>query len=629
MQEDLQPVLLPPGLFRNGTKYQSQGRWYDAHLVRFQGPRIQPIGGWAFAQSSAGGDMQAISGTPRGAVAWAANDGSVKVGVGTTKKLYILNNGTIYDITPAGLVTGDMDSAYAGGGGAYGSGPYGSGAYGVGSLVASLLDADTWQLDVFGDYLVGCLTGDGKIYVWQGVLATPAAQAAGSPTACVGLVVTPERFLFALGAGGNMRKIQWPSQETFATWTPSSTETAGDFEISTNGRLRCGARTKNETLLWTDADCWVANWIGGTLVYSFRQVGDGCGIIAPNAKVVVDTNAYWMGRGAFFQYNGVVNPIPCDLQDYVFTDLNETQSAKIFAMRFAEFGEVWWFYPSGSSTEVDRYVAYNYREKHWSRGSIVRVAGFDQGAAPNPIMLAAAYAAQGTLTSTGVNVSNGNQVTIGSKTYTFQTVLTNVDGNVFIGATAAISLSNLFAALNLGAGSGTAYAALTSANATVQGETLSATTILVRARVSGSGGNSIVTTETAATLSWGGGTLAGGGSMTLGYPVGDVYEHEIGSDRGTEVPYLESGPYELDGGNHVVRIQNLVPDEKNLGDVRAYLYTSMYPNETEVLHGPYSMTNPTNVRISAKIIRLKLEQFVETAWRVGILRFTGKAEGRR
>ena len=68
-----------------------------------------------------------------------------------------------------------------------------------------------------------------------------------------------------------------------------------------------------------------------------------------------------------------------------------------------------------------------------------------------------------TLTLTG-NASNTQTVVIGSKTYTFQTVLTNVDGNVLIGATASDSIDNLIAAINLGSGSGTKYAAATTAH---------------------------------------------------------------------------------------------------------------------------------------------------------------------
>jgi hypothetical protein len=124
---------------------------------------------------------------------------------------------------------------------------------------------------------------------------------------------------------------------------------------------------------------------------------------------------------------------------------------------------------------------------------------------------AAAVAATGTLTSSGVNVSNGDTVTINGKVYTFQTVLTNVDGNVTIGASAAASLTNLFHAINNSGGvPGTDYAALTTPHPDVTATNPTATTVVVTAIVAGIGGNGITTTEAAATLNWANATLTGG-----------------------------------------------------------------------------------------------------------------------
>jgi hypothetical protein len=131
------------------------------------------------------------------------------------------------------------------------------------------------------------------------------------------------------------------------------------------------------------------------------------------------------------------------------------------------------------------------------------------------ITVPASVAATGTLTATA-NFANGETVTTGTKTYTFQTVLTNVDGNVLIGATASDSLDNLIAAINLGAGSGTVYAAATTANGFVSAAAGPGDTMIATALVSGTQGNTIATTETAANASWGAATLTGGaGDMVI------------------------------------------------------------------------------------------------------------------
>jgi hypothetical protein len=150
------------------------------------------------------------------------------------------------------------------------------------------------------------------------------------------------------------------------------------------------------------------------------------------------------------------------------------------------------------------------RSPNWSS---VRVSAIQEGAA-----------AVGTLTLTG-NAGNGQTVTIGTKVYTFQTTLTDVDGNVLIGATASNSIDNLIAAINLAAGAGTLYAASTAFNQFVTAVAGTGDTMDVTARSPGTSGNTIATTETLSSGSWGGATLSGGNGVTLfldmgGDPVG-------------------------------------------------------------------------------------------------------------
>jgi len=123
--------------------------------------------------------------------------------------------------------------------------------------------------------------------------------------------------------------------------------------------------------------------------------------------------------------------------------------------------------------------------------------------------------AQGTLTGSA-NFGNTETVTVGGKTYTFQTTLTNVDGNVHIGASLTASLLNLFNAINATGGvPGTDYAAAMTENENVESVSSNATTLVVRAKLGGTAGNSIASTETCANAAWGGATLAGGTNSTV------------------------------------------------------------------------------------------------------------------
>lgn len=383
--ETLVGLDLPPGLSSNGTRYSNRNRWVDGSLVRFHEGSIRPVGGWVLNLDTNGTTLH-IVGTPRGALGWRDNTSTGWLATGTTgnpSKLYALANGVLTDITPVGLVNGLSDGNLATGG-LYGAGPYGSGLYSGSTILAVYVSADTWSLDNFGQILIACLTSDGKIY--ESTAPAVATQVTNSPTGCRAVVVTGERFIFALGASGDPRAVAWCSQGNRTLWAPAVGNSAGSFPLQTQGRLIAGAATARETLLWTDADLWGASYIGGTLIYRFDQRGDNCGLIGPNAVTIADGSAYWMGDGQFFQYSGAVRVIPCPVREAVFGNLSATQRAKIQAVPIPAFSEVWWFYPSNtqSGTENDKYVAYNYRAGIWMVGSLARASGIGAGVFTNP-----------------------------------------------------------------------------------------------------------------------------------------------------------------------------------------------------------------------------------------------------
>lgn len=386
MADKLLPIKLPPGFRDTGTVYESKGRWYTGNFVRFFNGTIQPIGGWA-ARSLTGAT---ISGVPRAMISYLRQVGSAAsevLVIGTTRGLYAIVGTVKYDITPA--------------------------------AISSTVSTRTWQFDVFGTVLVAVdrqtANAPGRAYHWAGDVSGPTVAAANpyfdnsaGPQNTWSLVVTPERHLLALGGPynnlgvllltgiPNPRVVQWADQETGisldADWEPTATNTAGAQELATNGQVMTGARSRGGTLIWTTVDLWLCTYIGGELIHRFDKVGDGCGIISGNAKIVNDTAAFWMGQNGFYAYDGFVKPIPCDVQDYVFNSLNRSYDYLIWALENPTYGEVTWFYPHAAQTEITRYVTYNYRENHWTYGSLERTCGISMqpGTHVYPVMCNAA-----------------------------------------------------------------------------------------------------------------------------------------------------------------------------------------------------------------------------------------------
>ena len=89
----------PPGVWKNGTAYEAQGRWHDCNLVRWKDGKLQPLGGW---EETIGASL---SGVGRAMMTWRDYSGDRWLAIGTNKKLYIFTSlsGTAVDITPVGF----------------------------------------------------------------------------------------------------------------------------------------------------------------------------------------------------------------------------------------------------------------------------------------------------------------------------------------------------------------------------------------------------------------------------------------------------------------------------------------------------------------------------------------------
>ena len=376
------PISIPPGVYRSGTELQSTGRWYDVNLVRWTEGAMEPIGGWEVRPISV------LTGKARSLLTWKTNGNVRLMATGTSSKLYaVTQSNVLVDITPVGFTAGSDDASTGAG---YGISTYGGGYYGTprpdsGSVTA----ATTWSLDTWGEYLVGCSTSDGKLYEWQLDYSTPtkAAVITNAPTNCIGLLVTAERSLFALGASGDGRKVAWSDLENNTIWTPSSTNLAGSIILQTSGRIITAKRVRGQNLILTDIDAHTLTYVGQPFVYQAEIAGRACGAASANCVAVLDNMAVWMGQKGFHVYDGYVKPLPCEVYDYVFNNINTNQISKVYAVNNSQYNEVWWFYPSAGSNENDSYVSWDYVENHWTIGTLARTAGTDRSVFRNPIMI--------------------------------------------------------------------------------------------------------------------------------------------------------------------------------------------------------------------------------------------------
>jgi hypothetical protein len=268
---------------------------------------------------------------------------------------------------------------------------YGNENAGTSSLV---LEAASWIFDLWGENLVGMSTADGRIFQWDPSTSAPTATKAtvipGAPRKNSAILVSKQRHLFAFGAGGNKRMIKWSDAEDAETWGATATNQAGSFEIDSAGEIRSGKTVGDRILVWTSTDLHAVDWVGMPYVYGRKKIGDACGSISNRSMIAVGDKAFWMSHGGFFQYQGSVQPLKCDVQDHIFKDINRVQDSKIYASMNPEFFEVTWWYASSDSDEILKYATYNYAEGWWSVGELCRTAFAEgsPGVYDNPIGIA-------------------------------------------------------------------------------------------------------------------------------------------------------------------------------------------------------------------------------------------------
>ena len=288
-------------------------------------------------------------------------------------------------------------------GSGYGAGLWGDGTYGDASALAFNNQLRLWSEDNFGEDLI-INPRAGGIFYWTEnngtsvrAVSLTALGANLPPTLALQTLVSDiDRHVLCLGAdplndAGTARTgaidpmfIAWCDQENINEWEPSLTNTAGSLRLSAGTQIVGALRSRQETLVWTDDALYSIQFIGPPYTFGANLINSGVGMVSPKAPVNTPAGVYWMDRSGFYNYNGTVSRVPCSVHNYVFNDFNQSQSFKVFGYLNRQFNEVGWFYPSGSSTEIDRYVVFNYQEQIWYYGQLTRFAWLDEGVQPYP-----------------------------------------------------------------------------------------------------------------------------------------------------------------------------------------------------------------------------------------------------
>ena len=286
----------------------------------------------------------------------------------------------------------------------WGSGTWGAGTWGSVTALGATNQLRIWTHDNFGEDLIINARGAGVFY-WDESSGTSTRAVALSslsganltPTRALQVLVSDiDRHVICFGAdplndSGTARTgaidpmfIAWSDQENVEEWEPLPTNTAGSFRLSAGSAIIGAIRARQETLIWTDTSLYSMTFVGQPFTFSINLVNEGIGLIGPKSMVNTPRGVFWMDKKGFYVYTGQVQELPCSVDAFIFSDLNQSQVYQVFGFVNKAFDEVGWFYCSGTNTVPDKYVAYNYVENVWMIGELSRTCWIDEGIFSDP-----------------------------------------------------------------------------------------------------------------------------------------------------------------------------------------------------------------------------------------------------
>jgi hypothetical protein len=254
-------------------------------------------------------------------------------------------------------------------------------------------EAANWTLDNFGEILLANRRGQG-LYQWFPTSGgeVRAYAVTNAPVSINSFVVSPnDRHVVCFGCSNvagtkEPLLVRWSDQNNYTNWTPSISSTSGENNLTGGTAIVQGIRSRNQIAILTDEVLYGMRFTGPPFIFSFTELGTGCGGVSQHGGIDMDGVPVWMGRDNFFVLDGNrVRRLDCTVRRYIYDDINTTELGKIFCGINSEFKEVTWLYPSANSTECNRYVSWSMEENYWVYGEAIWTTWNDSSTFDNVI----------------------------------------------------------------------------------------------------------------------------------------------------------------------------------------------------------------------------------------------------
>lgn len=486
-----------------------------------------------------------------------------------------------------------------------------------------------------------------------------------------GGVVTLHPYIFVYGNNGLIRNCSAGNAQDWVSADANAVNVATGKVVQ--GLPVRGGSNAPSGLFWSLDSLIRVSFVGGVgtpaQYWRYDVISSQTSILSSQSVIEYDGIYYWCGVDRFLLYNGVVKEVPNPLnQNWFFDNLNYDQRQKVWATKVPRYGEIWWFYPRGSSTECNDAIIYNVRENTWyDAGQAIgsrRTAGYFSQVFAYPVAADWPATESEDVFSQSMTTVNGSeylylasynvhvqvgQVVSGTGIASGSTVVSVTSSNIqtlgaITGGSGYVDGSYTDVPLTGGAG------ANATADITVSGTAVTAVTIVFRGAgyevgdtlsadnsdLGGTGSGFSIPVSAIYAQAIGlslAATASGTETLTFSTPPNlvKIYQHEIGVDEinGQDVEAIESyfetnelgwvsgGPSQPspEGANRWLRLERVEPDFLQTGEMSLIVTGRPFAQSEDAPSDPYVFDPDTN-KIDMKEQRRELR-----------LRFTSNVVG--
>lgn len=241
--------------------------------------------------------------------------------------------------------------------------------------------ATTWSMVEWGAWIIAT-NGQDAPQIYKG---TSFSALTGTPpnTAEIVALLGPHAIFFNTNIAGN--EYHFSDEDDVENWTTgaSGTKIIRDFDSVIIAVVPLGDRLA----IYGSEKMAILTYIGTPLYFGDKvAITTGIGAVSKTSVVSVKNLNYGLSSNGFFRTDGVsVQDIDLgSVRETFQRDVNMDHLTKINAWHNEADQEIIWYYPSGTSTEPDKGISYNYTTGAWHFLGYGRTASTPQRVFPNP-----------------------------------------------------------------------------------------------------------------------------------------------------------------------------------------------------------------------------------------------------